>query len=526
DGGGAIKPYYVKRSSSGNLSSGRGPRRTPAALSGLSLSDAATNNSRTQFRSGRYSFSDPKFRDDDFLEEEEDDIIGPAGTFDENDPNVEVPISPSPKYHDDPGATFDGDFPRGSSNWSSRYSDNPHKTKRMLDNWEQGYYGNRERQSARNMFMSTASTMKDAATNVGGAVATQSARVFGAGFSFRQSHTFGSQKENTNLRSMWKDDDEYCDNEEVQGSRVHKTWQQVMLNKKKRRRIGCAGFCIVFLAIIIGVSVSSTSESREAKRAAKYPGSKMGAPMSFYVTSSVPYTMAQEKQLEGDLATIPNDGEFIVHVGNMQDAKSSFCTPARFYDVASIFRKSPIPFLAVPGEDDWVNCPNQPLAFARWAFSMIDIDQSFNHAMLVQRSDNNPELFSVLHNGVLFFGLHLVSGAIEDEDAMLALEQDMRNFVFGMLKMNEAQFRAVVLLGNARPGPQQKSFFDSVADVFQRIRAPVLYVHSDSGVGDKAVEYTPLPEFPFIRGVQVPSGSQQKPLKIHVGSGGAPFVIG
>jgi hypothetical protein len=519
---GAVQPYYVKRSSSGNITSGRGPRRTPAALSGLSLSDVAINNSRTQFKSGRYSFSDPTFREDDFLAEEEDEIIGPAGTFDENDPNVEVPITPASTYHDDPGAAFEGDFPRGSSTWSSRYSDNPHKTKRMLDNWENGYYGNRERQSARNMFMSTASTMKDAATNVGGAMASGSARVFGAGFSFRQSHTFGSQKEDMNLRTMWNDDEI----QEVQGNKVHKTWQQVMLNKKRRRRIICSLLFLVVAVIMIGVSVSSTSDKREAKRAARYPGSNMGLPMSFYAVSNAPYNQAQEKQFAGDIATLPSDGEFIVHVGNLQDAAVSLCPPSRFYDMASIFRRSPIPFFAVPGENDWVNCPNQPLSFARWAHSMVDIDEKFNHAMQVRRSENNPELFAVLHNGVLFFGLHLVSGTFENEDAMLAREKDMKNFVLGMINLNKEQFRAVVLLGNARPGPQQRSFFSSIADVLQRIRAPVLYVHSDSGVGAQGEQYTPMPEFPFIQGIQVPSGGQQKPLKISVDFGGSPFVVG
>ncbi|KAL3924867.1 MAG: hypothetical protein SGARI_005951 [Bacillariaceae sp.] len=372
------------------------------------------------------------------------------------------------------------------------------------------------------MFMSTASTMKGAAVGVGGAVKSGSARVFGAGFSFRQSHTFGSQKDGMNLRTMWNDDEI----QEVQGTKTHKTWQQVMLNKKRRRRIFCAILFFVVAIIVISASVSSTSDNRAEKRAARYPGSNMGVPMSFYATSNVPYDQAQEKQFAGDMATIPNDGEFIIHVGNLQDAAVNFCTPSRYYDVKSIFLRAPIPVLAVPGENDWVNCPNQGQSFARWAYSLVDIDRKFKNDMVVQRSENNPELFSVLHNGVLFFGLHLVSGSFDNADAMLALEQDMKNFVLGMINVNKEQFRAIVLLGNARPGPQQKPFFSSIADVLQRVRAPALYVHSDSGVGAKGVEYTPMPEFPFIRAVQVPSGGEQKPIKIAINFGGSPFVIG
>lgn len=526
DESGAIQPYFVKRTASGTVTTGRGPRRTPAALSGLGLSDAAMNNSRTQFRSGRYSFSDPKFREDDFLAEDEDEIIGPAGTFDENDPNVEVPISPHSKYRGDAGTTaFDGDFPRGSSTWSSRYVDNPHKTKRMLDDYEQGNYGSRERQSARNMFMSTASSMRDAASNVGGAMATQSARVFGAGFSFRQSHTFGNQKDdNFNLRTMWTDGDDQFD-EVIQGTRVHKTWQQVMLNKKRRRRIGCSILFLIIALISIGIALSATKERRAAKSADQYPGYDIGSPITFYATCDTPYNAHEEKQLEATIATLPDDGKFFVHLGNLQDASESYCPPSRMYEMANLFSRSPLPFINIPGEEDWVKCPDQGLAFARWLHAFEHIDENFsNDDVMVRRSGDNRELFVFLQNGVLFFGLHLVSGSIEDLRAHDARMKDMAIFFLGMLNFYKEEFRAIVIMGNARPGHQQHRFFESVYDVLERMGAPVVYVHADSGIGN--IEYTPIPEYPFIHGIQVPNGGKEQPLRISVGFGLEPFVVG
>jgi hypothetical protein len=525
---GAIQPYYVKRSSSGTVTSGRGPRRTPAALSGLGLSDSATNNSRTLFKSGRYSFSDPKFREDDFLAEEEDEIVGPAGTLDDNDPNVEVPISSSYMYRDDMGSpAFDGDFPRGSAPWSSRYSDNPLTTKRMLDDFENGNYGSRERQSARNMFMSTTSSMRDAATNVGGVMATQSVKVFGAGYSFRQSHTFGSQKDTFNLRSMWAEGDadtHYDDDESIQGNRVHKTWQQVMLNKKRRRRIGCSILCLVVVIVVIGVALAFSKDQRAAKNVAQYPGSDIGSPITFYATCNTPYNGGEVQRLEKRVAAIPEDGQFFIHLGNLQNASASFCPPSRMFEMAALFRTSPIPFMVIPGEEDWVKCPDQGLSLTRWLTAFEDIDQAFNSDMVVRRSENNPELFVFLENGVVFFGLHLVSGSIEDLGAHDARMKDMAIFFLGMLNYYKEQFRAIVIMGNARPGHQQHRFFESTADVLKRLQIPVVYVHSYSGGGN--VEYTPLPDIPFIHGVQVPSGGGDQPLRISVGFGANPFVVG
>jgi len=427
-------------------------------------------------------------------------------------------------FKDKPSAEgdFDGDFPRGSSTWSSRYTDNPHKTKRMLDQWDRGHYGSRDRQSARNMFISTASNVREAATHVGDAMASKSARVFGAGYSFRQSHTFGNQKENTNLNAIWKDDQDSSDS--IQGTRVHTTWQEAMLNKKRRRRICGSLLCAILAIVVLSVSIAATSEQRAEKRASKYPGSGMGVPVTFYATSNTPYDGDEEKQLASNLATIPNDAEFIIHLGNLQDASVTMCPESRYSDAASVLKKSPVPLFVVPGEQDWVKCPRQKDSFNKWLAAFGTFEAESNNGMEVERSHSNPEIFSSLYNGVLFFGLHQVSGSIQDTDAHEARQQDMRNFFLGMLNYHKGQFRAVVIMGNARPGPQQQGFFNSIADALRRYKGPVAYVHADSGVGDAV--YTPLPELPHLLGVQVPTGNTHKPLKITVGYGSRPFVVG
>jgi hypothetical protein len=537
DGGAGQQPYFVKRTASGTITSGRGSdtggaaaRRTPSALAGLSLAESAS--SRSSWRAGRYSFTDPKFREDSYIADEEDDILRTVASRDADDGTLEV-VSTRFPYRDSPispggSGGFQGDYPQSQSTkpstWSSRYSsDSPQK--RILDRWDDDYSSQqRDRQSARNMFMSTASNMRIAAGNVGETVATQGARVFGAGFSFRQSHTFGhqQQKGGTNLRTVWKDD---VGEEEssIQGTRVHKTWQEVMLNKRRRRRVLLSLVCVVLAAVVVGVSVGTTSDDREAKRAANFAGSGLGSTVTFYATSDTPYDRAEEEQLSKDLSQIPRDAEFILHLGNLQDAAVSMCPYSRNYDAASILKKSPVPLFVVPGEQDWVKCPNQAIAWGAWLDAFGSFQSNFDLPFEFSRSENHPEVFAFLQSGVLFFGLHLVSGTVSDVEAHDALNTDLKAFVLGMINLHRDQFRAVVMMGNARPGPQQRAFFDSISDALVRLPAPVAYVHAQSGSGP--VEHAPFDDIDVF-GIQVPKGGEHPPLKITVGFGLQPFVVG
>jgi hypothetical protein len=93
----------------------------------------------------------------------------------------------------------------------------------------------------------------------------------------------------------------------------------------------------------------------------------------------------------------------------------------------------------------------------------------------------------MLYDGVLFIGLHLVGGPVWNEDEeWTTLQQDNLRFMYGMINANKGDFRAVVLLGNARPGPRQDAFFKGVLDLVDKsvmVDAPVAYIHANSGSG-------------------------------------------
>mmetsp|Transcript_36615 Transcript_36615/g.42089 ORF Transcript_36615/g.42089 Transcript_36615/m.42089 type:complete len:905 (-) Transcript_36615:314-3028(-) len=664
----AIQPYYATKQKS------KQPR-TPSALAGLGLSERgssqrnSSSSSAASWKSARMSFSDPKFREDDLVDEEEEenfDIVGPAGGDPENE-GVELSarnniMSSSSSYRDHPTAPgggshgsptgssfddveFDGDYPRsggssglhppsstggtGSSSWSSRYSDNPRMSNtNLLDRWDQKSAATspEKRQSARNMFMSTASSMREAAGNVSKSVSSAAAdgsRKFGKGFSFKKSSSFRmndikeaaaarERDEANNLRTVWKNDDTFQDEHsnvssssaarspprkggETCGSRVrnalscvnssnhggdrkHKSWEDVVHEKKRRRTILLAIICAVLGIIIISVSVTETRDTWKTKHV--FDGSDKGMEVIFYATSntdgSATNSGTSPQQLEQDLHTIPVDAEFLTHLGNLQDASLTQCPANRNEEVASILKMSPVPVFIVPGEHDWLHCPNQNYAYTRWLEAFAQFTETAfvdTLAMEVFRPKTTPEVFATLHNGVLLLGLHVVSGSLQGvgqqtsgDQELIMKDEKMKIFVRGTLEQWRGQFRAVVLLGNARPSQQQYSFFTGIAPALRDSKTPVLYLHSDSN-GAGTTEHYPFhfaaPTTPVsttaversggtggadnekedkqqqkqdreiqeylqqILAVQVPNGGRgQAPVRITIGFGKTPFHIG
>jgi hypothetical protein len=493
----ADEPYAVSRSPSGGVSSGvgtRGNRRVPSALAGLALSNNTSRNNGMS-KSGRYSFTDPSFKDDDDISEE-DEILH------------DVDTSNTSSFADVEGLqnrgaasrTFDGDYPSQSS-WSSRYNTpRAAKTASMLDQWDREHA--REFQSARNMFASSAHQVKQVVSDTSG-------KVFGSGFSFRQQN---SGKSNVNLRTVWKD----VDDQVYSPPPVHKTWQEAMLNKRKRRRICFALLLCLSAAIIVIATVITIDNNNQEPLYTTKNG--LGEPVTFYVTSDVPYSKEEEAKFTTDLSLIPGDAEFLVHLGNIQDSVN-MCPASRYGDVASIFKKSPVPMMVIPGAEDWVNCPKPVISFDAWMDAFGKLEDNFSGYKMM-RYQARPENFAVMHGGVLFVGLHLVED-LKDTDA----QSDMLKFYYGMLNLNKDNFRAIVIFGNTRPTPAQNEIFKGIKSSLNSLRIPVAYVHANSGEGSVR-EYTPFEDSPNILGIEVEDGGKNPPLRITVGFGDRPFLVG
>jgi hypothetical protein len=515
-------PYHVQRTMSGNITSGAsntnmGGKRVPAALSGLNFS----SDNRSSWEAGRYSFTDPSFRDD---EEIEDDILHNRNFEDAHVIDV-VSLenrAMSSRATSNDMESFEGDFPDTPSSWSSRYTDTFSSQKQILDRWDKEY-DNERRTNARVMLQSTASSVRSAAGSAWTEAQSHGEKVFGPGFSFRKNFVFGSQKAadkpSVNLQTVWK---EMGGDDAIQGTRNHKSWQEVMLNKTKRRRVL---FLLLALLLAFFTVIGITTSGNKTDPVVQATANGIGSSVSFYVTSNVPYDRSDETKLIKDLANIPADAEFLVHVGNIQKASETFCPWNRYSSVATVLKDSPVPMFMLPGAEDWTNCPNPATALHDWRDAFDEFDTNFVHGFQVFRDRVHPEAFAMLHRGVLVLGLHIVNGPVNDQDEWSAREVQMLTFYFGITNLHKGQFRAIVILGNARPAPQQDEFFNTVFTSLKDIQRPMAYIHANSGNGSIR-EYNPYQDNQSIVGIEIEDGGKNPPLKITVGFGERPFLVG
>jgi hypothetical protein len=501
------EPYMVHRTESGTLESGVGERskkRVPSALAGLNFSGRP--------QSDRLSWRDNNFRNDNVLScDGEDEILY------QGDGNSVVEEKKTGDFEDSK-----------SKSWSSRYAvDNTLLAmagglsgEAVLNNMERQNL-ERERMSARNMIASSAYSVKTKFAERGTSISEQRGNVFGSGFSFRQKHVFGKQEK----ASAWKDVDIRDGSSLPPSTSVHYTWQQALLNKKRRRRTLLVATLLCIGVVIVAITTFATNKYPSRSTAAGQTANGSSPGLRFYVTSNVPFDHTEEDKLVKDLRVIPGDADFVVHLGNIQNAALSLCPSSRYSDVASILKKSPVPLLAVPGQEDWIRCPKPDVSLQLWRESLGNIDDSFTHNFQIFRQNEHMENFAMLYEGVLFFGLNLVSGQVEDQDDWDGMQEAMLAFFFGMFNINKDQFRAVVIFGNARPGPQQEYFFQNVMEGLEKVGVPVAYIHANPGSGN-VEEYTPFQDHDTILGIQTQVGGKNPPLRVTVGFGNRPFLLG
>jgi hypothetical protein len=508
--------YQVHRTVTGGFQASARPlsnqKRVPSALAGLSFTGNRKNLARPYHDDPFSSTESPPaaqqkpYRDnkerDEYGEYEEDDIVDVIGMANRT------------------ASSRPAEAETSNNNWSSRYSvdhtlmalsGGSVSSSKFLDHMDQEH--ERERRSARNLFGSSPQE-------------TKSPQIFGSGFSFRQQHVFGRQKvtvaaPQTNLRTVWMDTDT---GSLPPASSRNKTWQEQLWQKRRQRRVYIACTVVLFAFIVAVASLVSTLKNKNEASGAQ-SGIVEGS-VSFYVTSNVPYSASEEEKMVKDLTAISTYGNpFMVHLGNIQESRVTLCQSSRYMDVAEMLENSPMPMFVLPGEEDWSNCPDPNAAWDSWFEAFAYFDSNFSKPFDVQRRVDREENFAFVKDGVLFIGVHVVNGRIVDE-----IDQEARNaanfdWIFKRVSENEANVRAIVVFGNAKPGhPQNQDFFTKIVSFLDVFGLPSAYIHGNSG--DGGVEEVAFKDSKNVVSVQAQNGGQAPPLRITVGFGNRPFIVG
>jgi len=225
----------------------------------------------------------------------------------------------------------------------------------------------------------------------------------------------------------------------------------------------------------------------------------------------------------------PDDGEslFTVHVGDIfTTAKwwSADCPYSEYKAIKDIFvDHSHVPTFVLPGDNDWIDCPNSTIAWDRWADNFIPFEQhsawdDVNFVpQLVRRQAIRPENFAFHFRSVLFMGLNLIAGtrgvteseAVWDERIGHCQDWAATN-INDYIRQYGGPPRTIIFFGHARRG---REVWFTMQDLLYQYQIPVVYLH---GNGHEFYVDNPIVEWPRFTEVQVDQGANARPVKVTV----------
>lgn len=243
--------------------------------------------------------------------------------------------------------------------------------------------------------------------------------------------------------------------------------------------------------------------------------------VSFAILGDVPYSPEGERHLVRDLAGLSEESEieFVVHLGDIKTGRTP-CVAAVYENVAALLRRSPRPLFILPGDNEWNDCADPEAAWRLWTASFSRFEQAWPLPFQVRRQPGRDENFAFVYRDVLFIGLNLVGGRVQDEEEWRRRHGDNLDWVRAQLAAGGAGVRRAVVFGHARPSRSHAEFFRDLEAEARRFGGPVLYAHGDGHHWKR----NPLVPEGHVEAVQVDDGNRAPPVKVTVSSDpGRPF---
>ena len=130
------------------------------------------------------------------------------------------------------------------------------------------------------------------------------------------------------------------------------------------------------------------------------------------VVGDTPYKITEWKHFKRNIKNInAKEIDFLVHVGDIKRGYMP-CYKHRYKRIKKYLEKSPVPYLIIPGDNEYNDCyctkPHKALII--WRKNLITSQNSLSEI----RSDSLPENFYFLKDSILFIGINNVGGKVHD----------------------------------------------------------------------------------------------------------------
>lgn len=244
---------------------------------------------------------------------------------------------------------------------------------------------------------------------------------------------------------------------------------------------------------------------------AEEPDSSGSTLITFYAMGDVPYKPEEDRLLPQQIAELPDDGLFVIHVGDIKGG-SAPCDEAVFQKVSGMLSKSRTPVFIIPGDNEWNDCTDPAQAWTFWNQYFRRFDRRWEHDLPVFRQIEHEENLSFVANGVLVIGINLVGGHVHDPAEWKQRHADNLDWIQRNLNQFGDDIHCLVLLGHAHPKAAHDDFFRPFEALATEFGRPVLYLHGD---GHNWMHDRPFAAKNILR-VQVDQGGKAPPLKVTI----------
>ncbi len=253
--------------------------------------------------------------------------------------------------------------------------------------------------------------------------------------------------------------------------------------------------------------------------AAEQPDRSKKSLVTFYAMGDVPYQPEEDELLPRQIAELPKDAEFVVHVGDIKGGAAP-CDEAVYSKVAGMLGRSVAPVFIIPGDNEWNDCTDPAQAWTYWNQYFSRFDRHWSHRFPLFRQLEHEPNFSFVKNGVLIVGLNIVGGHIQDPAEWKQRHADGVQWVQRNLARFGDEVGCLIVFGHANPQDKHRDFFEPFSIDMKAFNKPVLYLHGD---GHTWIHDRPFSAQNILR-VQVDQGGKAPPLKVTVtGDHAEPF---
>ena len=236
---------------------------------------------------------------------------------------------------------------------------------------------------------------------------------------------------------------------------------------------------------------------------------------TFWVMGDTSYSSSATTALDGYMQSVPEDVQFVAHVGDIWPGSQTSAALSNYQRVASTLLQSSKPVFIVPGDNEYNDTSNPTLAYQNWMSTFNNFDQNWTHDFQVDRQPGREENFSFVYEGVLYLGIDLVGGKIHSSTEWAQRAADDAAWVEANLAQCKDQVSCAVIFAQASPTLKGYDAFESAfVAAAQDFASPILYLQGDLHTWQMDTAFLGVPN--ITRVVIGATGSAVPPLKVTV----------